>query len=52
MKERPRKSPPHEVEGPVRGPQDMDRPGTGGPYGHTVPKDNEEKPSPAKQGNG
>jgi hypothetical protein len=37
-KEKPKKSPPHAVEGPVVRPEDLDRGGTGGPYGHTVPK--------------
>lgn len=31
------KQPPHEIEGPVAGPEDIDHAGTGGPYGHTVP---------------
>lgn len=30
-------SPPEQVAGPVRGPEDIDHAGAGGPYGHTVP---------------
>jgi hypothetical protein len=44
MKPRKEKRPPHEVEGPVRRPEDLDRAGSGGPYGHTVP---EPRPRPA-----
>jgi hypothetical protein len=43
MDKQQKKSPPHTVEGPVRRPEDIDRAGTGGPYGHTVPPDHQER---------
>jgi len=49
MKKPRQKSPPHEVEGPVRRPEDMDRPGSGGPYGHTVPESGKKPPVPEKK---
>lgn len=49
MKQPKKESPPHAVEGPVRRPEDIDRAGTGGPYGHTVPPDGETRSSGKKE---
>jgi hypothetical protein len=52
MKEQQKPPPPHAVEGPVRRPEDIDRAGTGGPYGHVVPPDHDERASKKKEKRG
>jgi hypothetical protein len=49
MDEKRKDAPPHAVEGPVRRPEDIDRAGAGGPYGHTVPADRKAPPPPRRE---